>query len=42
MGKKLGDGGFGVVFKAELKEDNGEKTEVVVKKVFIIYLLIKY
>lgn len=32
LGRKLAAGGFGVVYKAELKEDNGKKTDVVVKK----------
>lgn len=32
LGKKLGTGGFGTVYKAELKDENGRKTEVIVKK----------
>jgi len=32
LGRKLAAGGFGVVYKGELKEANGERTDVVVKK----------
>lgn len=33
IGKRLGIGGFGSVYKADLKEDDGTTTPVIVKKV---------
>ena len=33
LGKKLGGGGFGLVYKAELIKEDGESVEAVVKKV---------
>jgi hypothetical protein len=33
LGKRLGTGGFGTVFKGELKEEGGKKTPIIIKKV---------
>ncbi|KXZ54035.1 hypothetical protein GPECTOR_5g144 [Gonium pectorale] len=32
LGKRLGTGGFGTVFKGELKEEGGAKTPIIIKK----------
>ncbi|PNW87375.1 hypothetical protein CHLRE_02g120250v5 [Chlamydomonas reinhardtii] len=32
LGKRLGTGGFGTVFKGELKEEGGVKTSIIIKK----------
>jgi hypothetical protein len=33
LGKKMAAGGFGTVFRGSLLEDNGNSSEVVIKKV---------
>lgn len=33
LGKKLAAGGFGTVYRGDLMEENGQSTEVVIKKV---------
>ena len=35
LGKRLGTGGFGTVFKGELKEEGGKRTPIIIKKVRI-------
>ena len=37
MGKKLAQGGFGTVYRGQLKEDDGALTEVVIKRVRIYH-----
>ncbi len=33
LGKRLGTGGFGTVFKGEIKEEDGTRTPIIIKKV---------
>lgn len=35
LGKKLAAGGFGTVFRGSLVEENGDTSEVVIKKVSV-------
>lgn len=39
LGKRLGTGGFGTVFKGELKEEGGVKTSIIIKKVGRVWLV---
>ena len=37
LGKKLAAGGFGTVYRGDLIEENGDETEVVIKKVIELF-----